>query len=300
MRAERIAILGDLHGHWSARDNEYFDAEGYDLLLFVGDLGAGTLRDGLSVVRQLAHLKTPGLVLPGNNDALHMPEIHAELAHQSGKAELLRMMQKAARGRLSSCGFSAHRLVIGAPGQEEEVTLLAGRPCAMGGSEFSFREQVQERHGVGSLEGSRRKMRHLIDEVTTQAVLFMAHNGPTGLGEAPSDPWGRDFSLSEDLDRVAPRDWGDSDLRDSIEYAREAGKQVLCVIAGHMHRGKDGAARPLLTMKEEITYINPAVVPRLTPSGAGTTHHHVSLEIKRNSTKMRYEVVVEDRFVELS
>lgn len=299
IRVEKIAVIGDLHGKWTARDNEYFDSADYDLLLFVGDLGAGTLKDGLSIVRMLAALRTPALVLPGNNDALYLPEVHAELAHQSGKAELMGMLGGTARAGISSCGFSSHLLVMGKGGAEREVTLVAARPCAMGGSEFSFREQVKERHGIGSLEESLSKLRLLVDNATTEALIFLAHNGPLGLGGDPTDLWGRDFALRGDHEVNAPLDWGDEDLRDCVEYARNQGKQVLCVIAGHMHRKRDGSGRPLMKKSDGTIYVNPAVVPRITHSETGAIHHHVSLTLEEHPSTRHVEVLAEDRFVEL-
>ena len=46
LRANKIAVLGDLHGKWNPLDNEYFDRADYELLIFVGALG-GLLNAGI-------------------------------------------------------------------------------------------------------------------------------------------------------------------------------------------------------------------------------------------------------------
>src|SRR5690606_9658854 len=125
--------IGDLHGKWNVLDNEYFNHSDYELLLFVGDLGSGTLKNELDVIRTIAKVRVPGLVLPGNNDAESLAPLSAEVAHQSGAGVLMQLTGTPPQSFVEPCGYSSHLLFT----DEGLVTLIAARPCAMGGSEFS-------------------------------------------------------------------------------------------------------------------------------------------------------------------
>jgi uncharacterized protein (TIGR04168 family) len=90
-------------------------------------------------------------------------------------------------------------------------------------------------------------------------VLFLAHNGPSGLGGQAQDLWGRDFDPDGG-------DWGDADLRGAIEHARGRGLRVLAVLAGHMHwalRGRPGVQRRWQLQERGTLYVNAARVPRV-------------------------------------
>lgn len=78
----RIGLIGDLHGAFDPVDSEQLDACEYERLVFVGDLGPGTLEADRKVARAMARLRTPTMVMPGNNDAAHAPKLRAELGHQ--------------------------------------------------------------------------------------------------------------------------------------------------------------------------------------------------------------------------
>jgi uncharacterized protein (TIGR04168 family) len=150
----------------------------------------------------------------------------------------------------------------------------------MGGSEFSFGRQLEKRYGVTGLEHSSGRLKRLVDESPTEAILFLAHNGPFGLGGDSGSPWARDFRLPEELEEDAPRDWGDKDLTEAIEYARASGKEVLGVIAGHMHRSPRARQRAVVTQKDGSSFINAAVVPRILPNNLGERHHFIDLSIQ--------------------
>lgn len=272
LAADRIAVIGDLHGRYSSLDNDYLEQSGFDLVLFVGDLGSGTLNNGLEMIKSISRLRVPGLVLPGNNDAPHLAELAAELAFQAGKSELFRLMGPSARKGVAPCGFSLHELSTRHGG----VSLIAARPCAMGGSECSFGDVLLRTHHVGTLEESSLKLKELVEQAAHDEVLFLAHNGPFGLGEEPSDLWGRDFSLKHHPH--APRDWGDTDLAAAIDHARSLGKRVIGVVAGHMHRSPH-TRRPLLAQRRETTYVNCAEVPRIRMIDGREHHHYVEIEI---------------------
>jgi uncharacterized protein (TIGR04168 family) len=271
----RLAIVGDLHGHFTDDDVHYFNRSPYDLLLFVGDMGSGTRKDGLSIIRRVARLKKPTLIMPGNNDALHLPDLAAELTYQAGRREILQALGKARSSWVLPVGYSAHPLTT----PLGEVTLICGRPLATGGSSLSFAETLERVHGVGTREVSVAKYRHLVADARTRRLMFLAHNGPTGLGEADDALWGRDFPAPAGSPADYPKDFGDDDLGDALAYAKELYKEVLAVFAGHMHRRR-GTSRPLTATVDGTTFVNAAVVPRIRSGPAGPEHHHVSVSFQ--------------------
>lgn len=273
LEAARVAVVGDLHGRWNALDNRFFDRAGFDLLLFVGDLGSGSKNDGLSVIRQISRLSSRGLVLPGNNDADHLAYLSAELAYQAGRADLLRAMHRDAARGVEPCGYSGHRLRT--PGGT--VSLVAARPCATGGSGFAFGDMLARLYDVHSLADSAARLCALVDASPDESLLFLAHNGPFGLGGAASDPWHRDFPV-EDEDGT-PRDWGDADLTTAIAHARALGKRVLGVIGGHMHRRPGRGTRPFSIERDGVLYVNAACVPRIVLGEDVERHHYVEIEL---------------------
>jgi hypothetical protein len=69
-------------------------------------------------------------------------------------------------------------------------------------------------------------------------------------------------------------------LRVAIDYARKRGKQVLAVLAGHMHhRLRGGGLRRWYARHDGVLYVNAARVPRIFEDKDGLFHHHVDLHI---------------------
>ncbi len=282
----RLAIIGDLHGVWSDFDIEYLNASDYDGVLFVGDLGRGD-ETSRRLAAEIGRIERPTLVLPGNADAPHAAGLRAEFTLERGLAALFgdddaRTKRARAWGGVRLCGYSLHR-----PGLTGlDFTILAARPFSQGGPELTFKDELSDAFGIDSLEASRRRLFELVDRAETDDILFLSHNGPTGLGDAPTDPWGADF-LSERVD------WGDPDLEHAVAYARSQGRRVLAVIGGHMHLRLKGLDQERVWRRrhDDVLYVNPARVPRI-GRGERDWHHHVSLEISAEG------VVAEEVFVE--
>ena len=232
----RLGVVGDLHTHWDEVDVRLFARSDSDLLYFTGALGGGTPESTVRIARIIARLDKPALVMPGNNDTMDTAELAAELTHRAGIATLARL-QRGGSGEDSTarlCGYSAHRVGAG----DLDVTLIGARPHSMGGPDLSFPEFMHETYGVDSLDASRERLIALVDEAQSERLVFLSHNGPVGLGGAHHDPWGADF-------KPEGGDWGDPDLADAIAHAKQIGKRVLAVVAGHMPwqgRGTHGRA----------------------------------------------------------
>lgn len=263
-QADCIALIGDVHSAWTPDDTLFFNASQYPLVLVTGDLGGSQARDGLTVARSMAALTRRTLVMPGNNDVKEYAKIAAELTYRHARQELLDGTP-ASGPRI--CGYSAHELRLGGL----ELSIIAGRPFAMGGCELSFPDELERSFGVGSLEASTARLCSLVDEATTEHLVFFGHNGPLGLGAQADAPWGRDFD-------PAAGDWGDHDLREAIDYARAHGRKVLALLAGHMHwHLRSGGERRWQLQRDGILYVNAARVPRVFEQQGTRWHQHVAL-----------------------
>lgn len=267
----RIAVIGDVHLHWDDHDVELIDRGGYDLVAFVGDL-AGYRRGALGVASSIARLVTPALVIPGNHDGVSLPHLAAETLERRGIARVLGRGQArrcrdlaAVLGPVPLAGYSLHEVRRA----DLRLSLIAARPHSQGGGFLAFSGHLEARFGVSSLSRSAERLCELVDAAPHDRVLFLAHNGPTGLGARRDDIWGCDFRKREG-------DFGDADLRAAIDHAKRVGKRVLAVAAGHMHhRLKGGGERKWLVESDGVLYVNAARVPRIEKSGR---RYHVCIE----------------------
>ncbi len=269
--AIRIGVVGDVHLHWDDQDVELIDRARYDLVAFVGDL-AGYRRDALAVASSIARLITPALVIPGNHDGVSLPHLAAEtlerrsLARWMGRGQDRRCRDLAAMlGPVPLAGYSLHEVRRA----ELRLSLIAARPHSQGGGFFAFSRHLEAKYGVRSLAESAERLCQLVDDAPHDRVVFLGHNGPNGLGARRHDIWGCDF-------RKVEGDFGDADLRTAIDHAKQVGKRVLAVVAGHMHhRLKGGGERKWLVETDGVLYVNAARVPRIEKSGQ---RYHVCLE----------------------
>jgi uncharacterized protein (TIGR04168 family) len=276
----QIAIIGDVHRYFNQRDVTYFNQSAHHLLLFVGDLGNYRPGQGIAVARLMAQLTKPALMIPGNHDAVTPWQLLAEIKQwprliylTSGRHEKRLAQLKEALGPVQLGGYGVHPFVLG----KETVTVITARPQAMGGSDLSYAPYLARQFGIASLEQSAQRLKQCVDAAASDHLIFLAHNGPTGLGDHPHAIWGCDF-------RPQAGDFGDEDLRVAIEYAQQQGKQPLAVIAGHMHqRTKKGDIRPWHVERDGIHYLNAARVPRIFNRENQTLHYHLTLTLRDSS-----------------
>jgi uncharacterized protein (TIGR04168 family) len=230
--------------------------------------------------------------MPGNNDVEQAAQIGAELTYRRGLSGLMSDVtpghapprdDTAAYPR--TCGFSVHPQRLG----DLDVTIVAGRPFALGGREVSFGESLERSYGVKSLEESAIRLKALVDRAETEHLIFFAHNGPSGLGATPDAPWGNDF-------RKEAGDWGDRDLAEAIAYARRRQRKPIAVIGGHMHwPTRSGGDRAWQLEREGTLYINPARVPRIYETKDGKVRHHVALSVTRDGAFAKQMLVRDSR-----
>ncbi|WP_423822838.1 metallophosphoesterase [Salinisphaera sp. SPP-AMP-43] len=265
----QIGVIGDIHGAWDDIDTAFFNAAGYDALLFVGDFAR--IAHSRPVARRLASLQVPAWAIPGNHDAINLAQLIAEiknrpLATRWGALGMQRRVARLARdlGSITLGGYSRHRL---APG----LGLIIARPHAMGGDRLYFRPYLKRAFGIASLTESRDRLCALID-TAPRDLIVLAHNGPAGLGTTADAPFGCDFDPELG-------DFGDRDLAEAIAHARATGHRVRAVFAGHMHHQSkhSGEWRQTAARRDETLYINAARVPRI--EADGRRRHHIRLQI---------------------
>jgi len=274
----RIAVVGDIHLLWDERDTRALDDCGYDLVLFVGDLAGFGLDGALRVAHDIAEMKTPALVLPGNHDAVTAPQLAAEVLMRTPdlarEALALRMTARVqalanALSPIPLCGYSLH------PFEAHGLTVLAARPHSLGGPRLAFRRYLASRFNVRRMTDSVDRLCALFDAVPeSQQILVLAHNGPSGLGSSRHAIFGCDF-------RTGDGDWGDPDLGEALQYARDCGKRVLGVVAGHMHHAvRGGGERAWLVERHGLVHVNAARVPRYRAGAHSEERHHVRLTLE--------------------
>jgi uncharacterized protein (TIGR04168 family) len=284
-----IGVIGDVHLFWDDEDVAFFNHSGYDLLLFVGDLAAYTQVRGQRVARSLRKLRVPAMCVPGNHDGLHAFQLGAEItprAHRLrdafcvGQARRCRQMAHAL-GDIELVAYSKRRV---APARIP-LNIVVGRPHSIGGRRLACLRYLAKAYGVDSMESSIARLKSLVDACDDAPILFLAHNGPSGLGDRADSIWGCDFRRREE-------DWGDQDLEAAVSYANRNGRKVLATVAGHMHRKtKSGKRRPAQVEKDGVLYVNAAEVPRHRQANGSKKRHHVRLTVSENA------VTAEDRWV---
>ena len=276
-QAATIAVIGDVHLFWDDADVSFFNRGGYDLLLFVGDLAGYTQVRGRRVARSLRKLRVPAMCIPGNHDGLHAFQLGAEIAPRAhrlrnvfcqGQARRCASLERAL-GDVQLLGYSRRRIApAGVP-----LNIVVSRPHSIGGRRLACLRYLEKQYGVDSMDASIQRMKRLIDSCDDAPILFLAHNGPSGLGDRADSIWGCDFRKKEE-------DWGDRDLEEAVEYAKSKGRTVLATVAGHMHREtKSGKRRPGQISKDGVLYVNAAEVPRHRKHNGHKTRHHVKLTL---------------------
>jgi len=147
----------------------------------------------------------------------------------------------------------------------------------MDGRHLSFQPYLRQAFDITDRSSSAARLRHCVDRCT-QPIVFLSHNGPSGLGDTRDDLYGR---TGPEMDN------GDPDLAEAIAYARASGHRVLACVSGHMHHTGDGGMRRWTTEQEGIRYVNAARVPRVFERGGRSYRHCVELTVQEHSVHVR-------------
>ena len=171
------------------------------------------------------------------------------------------------------------------------LTVIGGRPFSWGGSEWKYEAFYRDRYSVHSFAESVDRIKQAIDAAAFDTLIFVGHCGPTGLGDAPESPCGRDW-------KPLGGDFGDPDLAAAIAYAQHIGKSVPLVTFGHMHhnlRHRKDIQRQRVSLDAAATlYLNSACVPRIVHT-ATTCQRNFSLVTLSDRQVQQSELVWVDQ-----
>ena len=252
----KIAVVGDVHNQWEEEDGIALKRLGADLVLFVGDYG----NEAVEIVEAIAALDLPKAAVFGNHDAWYTMT-HWGRKHCPYDPE----KENWVRRQMDLLG-EAHVGYRKRDFPEFGLTVVGSRPFTWGGPEWRDGEFYQKWFGVNSFEDSTRRMVEAVESSTQNTVIFLGHTGPTGLGDAPEDPCGRDW-------KPIGGDYGDPDFAAAIAQTRALGKQVPLVTFGHMHHNlrhtKTCRRKCVRVGSEGTVYLNAARVNRIEDTQTG-------------------------------
>jgi uncharacterized protein (TIGR04168 family) len=234
----RLGVVGDVHRGLTDADARRLDDQGYDMVLFVGDLGDRLHRGVADVCARIRRLRTPALVFPGNHDGPSPLGVLAEtlrVSQRSGRGTVARTRQiERWLGHVPLVGFGLHQVGL--------LHIVSGRPWSMGGG-MNFAAALHRRHGVVDEAQSVARLASLVD-ATSSDLIFIAHNGPRGLGGDRAAPWAE-----------RGHDRGDRDLAAAVA---RAGRRARAVVGGHVHHQLE---RRWHVEQGGVHYVNAARVP---------------------------------------
>jgi uncharacterized protein (TIGR04168 family) len=252
-------------------------------VLFVGDFG----NESIAVVSLIASLDIPKAVVFGNHDAWYTAtdwgrkQCPYDRAHENRVKQQLELMQDA------HVGYGKRDF------HELGLTVVGARPFTWGGSEWKYEEFYREWFGVDSFAQSTRRIMEGVKDAAYNTIIFLGHNGPTGLGDGAEDPCGRDW-------KPLGGDFGDPDFEDAIAQTLDLGKKVPLVTFGHLHhrlRHTKKLLRKSLHESEEGTiYLNSASVPRIVATQTGKLRNFYSVRLEEGKVSEISLVWVADDF----
>ncbi|HEY9710796.1 MAG TPA: TIGR04168 family protein [Oculatellaceae cyanobacterium] len=246
----KIAVVGDIHDLWEDEDAIALHKLGVDLVLFVGDFG----NESVDVVRKIASIDIPKAAILGNHDAWYSASTWGRLRCPYDRKKEDRVQQQ-----LDLLG-EAHVGYRSLDFPEFKLSVVGSRPFTWGGEAWKNEEFYRERYGITSFEESIERIVAAAKSTAYETIIFIGHNGPTGLGECPEDPCGRDW-------QPLGGDHGDPDFAEAIAQTQRLGKKIPLVTFGHMHHNlrhtKERLRSAIATSSEGTIYLNSARVPRI-------------------------------------
>ncbi len=214
----KIAVVGDVHSQWEAEDEIALKHLGVDLVLFVGDYG----NEDVEVVQAIAQLDLPKAAVFGNHDAWYTMTDWGRKHCPYDPQKENRVQQQIDLLGEAHVGYGKRDF------PQFGLTVVGSRPFSWGGSKWRDRNFYKTRFGVENFDQSRDRILEGVKHAASDTIIFLGHNGPSGLGEAPEDPCGRDWN-------PIGGDYGDPDLEAAISQTHAWGKAIPLVTFGHMH-----------------------------------------------------------------
>ncbi|MEY4520718.1 MAG: hypothetical protein RLZZ499_3318 [Cyanobacteriota bacterium] len=252
----RIAIVGDVHDQWSAADNLALQHLKVDLVLFVGDFG----NEAVEVIREVAAVSIPKAVIMGNHDAWYSASSWGKQKAPYDQSQEDRVQQQLDLLGKAHVGFSK----LDFP--QLDVSVVGSRPFSWGGLTWRNSQFYRDRYQIKNFEESTQQIVKSAQDTASQTLIFIAHNGPAGLGKQTESICGRDW-------KAEGGDYGDPDLTEAIAQTQSLGKSIPLDTFGHMHHELKiprGKRRKLVEVREQTVYFNAACVPRVIKTAQDT------------------------------
>lgn len=262
-----IAVVGDIHDLWDSEDEIALKNLGVDLVLFVGDFG----NEAVEVVRQIAAIALPKAAIMGNHDAWYTASYWGQKQAPYDRTKEDRVQQQLDLLGETHVGF-AH---LDFP--QFNLSVVGSRPFSWGGTKWRNENFYRDRYKVRNFAESTTRIVTAAKNTVYDTIIFIGHNGPTGLGDTPEAICGKDW-------QPLGGDYGDPDFATAIDKVRSFGKSIPLVTFGHMHHRlrhrKDRLRTRINTSSEGTIYLNSACVPRIQiePEGVKRSFSLVSLD----------------------
>ncbi len=262
-----IAVVGDIHDLWDSEDETALKDLGVDLVLFVGDFG----NEAVEIVRQIAAVSLPKAAIMGNHDAWYTASYWGQKQAPYDRTKEDRVQQQLDLLGETHVGFSH----LDFP--QFNLSVVGSRPFSWGGTKWRNENFYRDRYNVNNFAESTSRIVTAAKNTAYDTIIFIGHNGPTGLGDEPEAICGKDW-------QPLGGDYGDPDFTEAIDKVRSLGKSIPLVTFGHMHHRlrhrKDRWRTRINTSPEETIYLNSACVPRIKtePEGLQRSFSLVSLD----------------------
>ena len=250
-----IAVVGDVHDQWSVADNLALQHLDVDLALFVGDFG----NEAVEVVRTIAAVCVPKAVIMGNHDAWYSASTWGQKKAPYDRSKEDRVQQQLDLLGLAHVGFSKFDF------PQLNVSVVGSRPFSWGGDTWRNSQFYRDRYNIKNFAESTEQIVTSAKDAVHQDLIFIAHNGPTGLGKSTESICGRDW-------KEEGGDYGDPDFTEAIAQVKSLGKSIPLVTFGHMHhklKNPRGKRRKIVEVRDKTVYLNAACVPRVIKASEG-------------------------------
>ena len=251
-----IAIVGDVHDQWESADEAALRHLDVDLVLFVGDFG----NESVDIVRQVAAVEIPKAVIMGNHDAWYSASAWGKAKAPYDRSQEDRVQQQLDLLGKAHVGFSHLDF------DQFNLSVVGSRPFSWGGATWRNSQFYGDRYKIHSFTESTKQIVTSAESARHQTLIFIGHNGPTGLGDKTESICGRDW-------KPEGGDYGDPDLTEAIAQVKGSSKSIPLVTFGHMHhqlKHPRDATRTIVEVKDDIVYLNAACVPRIVKTANDT------------------------------
>jgi uncharacterized protein (TIGR04168 family) len=256
----RVILVGDVHDQWNEVDEAALAALSPDVVLFVGDYG----NENVPVVRRIAKYAETSTAsvaaVTGNHDAFYSMTNRGRENCPYNADKIDRVKEQLELLASFNPGYRSIPVKEPFP-----FAIVGGRPFSWGGPFWKHNRFYRQYFQVHGMSQSAQRIADAVLSAERHRIIFVSHQGPTGLGDQANSPCGRDWGDEPG------GDWGDDDLRQGIVAARKAGKAVPLVVFGHMHAVLHGGSSGFRTMLwterdgpsgQHTVMVNAAVVPR--------------------------------------